>query len=193
MKRYLIGVVLLVAGAANAQTGIDPVYPAVTGNMNVRFIYENYQLFSEEVALSITKGAPGTLSHDSDRWLSYIAALEAYAVYWQSKNTLDWPVTHGKNYELDNPIDTECEFKSNQAACDLATLIANARDELVISASAHDMPMHLLPADLARQQSYWNAMRDFITTFMLVVQPLDGPVTSAEESLGLTPGGTVSQ
>ena len=73
-------------------------------------------------------------------------------------------------------------------ACDLGTLIINARDELTVSASAKDLPMHLLPADLARQQSYWSTMRDFITTFMQVIQPLDEPVTAAEEALGLEPG-----
>jgi len=188
MRAIAIAALFLMSGFASAQTGIDPVYPAVTGNMNVRFIYERYQVFLEEIDKSITKGAPGTLSHDADRWLSYISGLEAYTDYWQAKNFIDWPVTHGKNYELANPLEPDCEFKSNQGACDLATLIVNARDEMVVSASAHDIPMHLLPADLLRQQSYWATMRDFIVTFMQVVQPLDEPVTAAEESLGTEPG-----
>lgn len=196
MKRFFVAICSIAfviglsvfASSSRASTGIEPVYPIQTGNLNVRFVYEQYQVFLEEVAHSITSGAPATLSHDADRWLSYISALRAYTTYWQGKLFLDWPVTHGKNYELGSPLEPTCTFKSNQAACDLATLVINARDELVVSATAKDLPMHFLPQDLARQQSYWTSMEDFINEFMLVVQPLDEPVTAAEEALGLEPG-----
>lgn len=189
MKKYLIGMSLLAASSvAIASEGLEPVYPAQTGNLNVRYVFEQYQIMLEEVSLSVSHGAAGTVSHDADRWKSYINGLQSYTTYWQSKAIIDWPVTHGRTYALDNPVSVSCEFKSNQAVCDLAALIVSAREELVVSASAKDLPMHMLPADLTRQQSYWTAMIDFIDQFMLVVQPLDEPVTSAEEALGLTPG-----
>jgi len=170
--------------------GIEPIYPMQTGNLNVRYIYEQYQVMLEEIGLSVSQGAAGTVSHDADRWKSYITGLVSYTAYWQSKAMIDWPVTHGRTYELDGPIDVGCDFKSNQAVCDLSALVISARDEIVVSASAKDIPMHMLPADLTRQQAYWGAMVDFIDQFMLVVQPLDEPITSAQEALGLPLGGT---
>lgn len=182
-----LGAVTLMAMSFGAQA-VEPTYPMMTGNLNVRYVYEQYQVVLDEISNSVSQGAAGTLSHDADRWKSYIAALKSYTDYWQSVAMIDWPVTHGKDYQLDDPISVTCEFKSNQSVCDLGSLIVNARDELVVSASAKDIPMHMLPADLARQQSYWSTITQYIDQFMLVVQPLDEPVTAAKEALGMDPG-----
>jgi hypothetical protein len=141
----------------------------------------------------VTHGTVGTVSHDADRWKSYINGLAAYTGYWQSKAMADWPVTHGRTYSLDDPLTVACDFKSNLGSCDLADLVINARNELVVSASSTGLPMHLFPDDLRRQQDAWTMMTDFIDQYMLVVQPLDEPVTAAEEALGITPADSTGQ
>lgn len=186
MKNIILGAVLAVASFS--ALAIDPTYPVESKNMNVRTIYERYQMMLEEIGNSVTHGTIGTSPHDATRWKSYLAGLASYMTYWQGENIADWPVTHGRRYQLGDPLTVSCSFKDNLASCDLIDIVSNARDELVVSASSTGMPMHLLPDDLRRQQDAWSMMTGFIDQYMLVVQPLDEPVTSAQEALGLDPG-----
>jgi len=167
----------------------QPTYPVVTSNMQVRSLYESYQQMLEEINNSLSKSTIGTLEADAGRWLSYVSSARSYSEYFQSIAMLDLPVTKGRLYELKNPIYPDLKFKENVAVQDLIDIVVGARDELVVSASA-GIPMHLFPADLERQQSYWDAMQGLIEKYLLVVQPLDQPVTSAMENLGLDPGAT---
>lgn len=189
MKKYLFVVALSAAIAlpALAAPGIEPIYPIGTSNRNVWFLFQQYQIMMEEIDRSVTKDNMGTLPQDAARWLSYIDGMRKYTDYWQSQAYLDLPVTHGRSWELGDPLNPACDFKDNIAACDLMAMVADSRDELALSGSG-DLPMHLSFADLMRQQQYWSAMEGFITQFMQVVQPLDEPVTNAEERLGLKPG-----
>ena len=171
-----------------AKSGVEPVYPIATKNRNIANLYHQYQIFLEEMALSLTRETVGTLPQDAERWKSYIDSMRSYISFWQTQLFLDLPVTHGRAWELTEPLPVRCEFKDNVAVCDLQALVVDARDELALSASS-TLPMHLLPADLQRQTEYWNAMEGFIDQFMLIVQPLDEPATAAEELLGLEPGG----
>lgn len=171
---------------AQQSKGIDPDYPTMVSNQNVWYTFQQYQIWLEEIDKSISKKNAGTLSHDAERWRTYINSLRGYWVYWQSQSFSDYPVTHGRDWDLTEPLDVRCEFKDNIAACELMALVINARDELALSASA-GLPMHAYPADYQRQQSYWVSMEGYID-FMLANSPLDEPVTSAEENLGLKPG-----
>lgn len=174
------------AMAAPTPAGIDPVYPTTVSNQNIWKMYSDYQLMLEEMDKSLTKSNAGMLTHDATRWLAYINHLRAYTVYWQGHAFLDLPVTHGRNWDISDALNPPCNFKDNTSACELMALVIGARDELVLSASG-ELPMHLYPADLSRQQGLWDAMEGYIA-FMLANSPLDQPVTAAEESLGLTPG-----
>lgn len=187
-KLPLMLAALLLAGGAMSQEvrGIDPNYPTTVANQNVWKMYSDYQIMLEEMDKSVTKQNAGTLTHDAARWQSYIDAMRLYVAYWQSQQFLDLPVTHGRNWDISDPLNPPCEFKDNTATCELMALVVSARDELVLSSSA-GLPVHLYPSDLARQQSYWAAMEGYIQ-FMLANSPLDEPVTAAEENLGLKPG-----
>lgn len=166
--------------------GIDPVFPTTVSNSNVWKIYHDYQVMIEEIDKSVTKGNAGTLSHDATRWRAYLNGFRAYTAYWQTQAFLDMPVSHGRNWDIADPLNPPCEFKDNTAACELMALVVTARDELILSASA-ELPMHLYGQDLTRQQSYWDAMEGYIG-FMETNTPMDEPITAAEENLGLKPG-----
>lgn len=193
MKKLLHSAVLAAAIStplmplqSSAATGIDPVYPTIISNMNIWHAYTQYQIMLEEIARSISKKNPGLLSHDAVRWESYINAIRSEFDYWQSTAFIDFPVTHGRDWELVGPLDLTCDFKDAPSVCQLMALVVNARDELALSTSA-ELPMHLYPADRARQDQYWNAMLGYIT-YLQTSGPLDEPVTAAEERLGLVPG-----
>ena len=166
--------------------GIDPSYPTVVSNSNVWNLYHQYQVAIEEVDKSLSKNNAGMLTHDATRWQAYIDNWRAYTAYMQSQSFLDMPVTHGRNWDISDPLNPPCEFKDNVNACEYMSLLVTARDELILSASA-ELPMHLYPADLTRQQALWTAMEGFLV-FMMNNSPLDEPVTAAEENLGLKPG-----
>ena len=121
--------------------GIDPNYPTTVKNQNIWKLYTDYQMMLEEIDKSVTKKNAGMLSHDAVRWQSYIAGFRAYTGYWQGKAFLDMPVTHGRNWDISDPLDLSCDFKDNTAACELMALLVSARDELVLSASA-ELPLH---------------------------------------------------
>ena len=182
------GMMLLSGNALSAPTtqGIDPDYPATISNQNIWYTYQQYQVMLEEIDKSISKKNAGTLTHDATRWKSYIASLRSYWTYWQSQSFADYPVTHGRNWNLTAPLELTCDFKDNISSCEMMALIINARDELALSASA-ELPMHSYPADMTRQESFWASMEGYID-FMLSNNPLDEPVTAAEENLGLKPG-----
>ena len=184
----IIAAVMAMPGLTLAQEarGIDPNYPTMVSNQNIWYTYQQYQVMLEEIDKSISKGNAGTLSHDADRWNSYLASLRNYWTYWQSQSFTDYPVTHGRDWEVSGPLPLTCDFKDNISTCELMALVINARDELVLSASA-ELPMHAYPSDMSRQETYWSSMEGYIS-FMQMNNPLDEPVTAAEENLGLQPG-----
>lgn len=183
----LMAAMLLLPGAMAQDTkGLDPTYPTRVSNQNVWKMYSDYQIILEEIDKSVTKQNAGTLSHDAVRWQGYIAGMRSYVAYWQTQQFLDLPVTHGRDWDVSDPLNPPCTFKDNTATCELMALVVSARDELVLSSSA-GIPVHLYPADLARQEQYWQAMEGYIT-YMQQNSPLDEPVTAAEENLGLKPG-----
>ena len=187
MKRLtvLLSALMLLSVSFGAMA-IEPVYPAATKNSNLWWIYQKYQNMIEEIDRSLTKSTAGALSHDATRWRTYISEISNYVVYWQSQAYLDYPVTFGKDWTVGDPLSPDCDFKSNLSACELMALVANARDELVTSASAN-IPLHLYPADLTRQESYWSAMLGYID-FIESMGTIDEPVTAAEANLGMKPG-----
>ena len=160
-------------------------YPVTTNNLNIRSLYESYQQMLTEIDNSLSKGTIGTGRADAGRWLSYIASIQSYLDYYQSLSPIDWPVTKGRDYELKDPLYPDYEFKENTGVQDLIDMVVNARDELVTSASS-ELPMILYPADIERQNKYLESMRAFINGFLLAVQPLDQPITSAQEQLDLS-------
>ena len=176
----------VMAQQAPTARGINPDYPAMISNQNVWNLYQQYQYMIEEIDKSVTRGNAGLLSHDAARWLSYINGMRAYVGYWASQSFIDFPVTHGRDWNLTGPLNPACDFKSNLAACEMMALAVGARDELALSASAN-LPIHLYPADAQRQEDYWKAMEGYIG-YMAANSPLDQPVTAAEERLGLKPG-----
>lgn len=188
MKTILFAVLLAipVMGFAQDTRGIDPNYPTIVSNQNIWKMYSDYQLMIEEMDKSLTKSNAGMLTHDATRWQTYIDHFRNYVAYWQGHAFLDLPVTHGRDWDITNPLNPPCDFKDNTSACELMALVIGARDELILSASA-ELPMHLYPADLARQHMYWAAAEGYIG-FMTANSPLDQPVTAAEENLGLVPG-----
>ena len=191
MKKILFAVLLSVGVAAPvfAASGIDPTYPIATSNRNVWYLFQQYQVMLEEIDKSVTKDNMGTLPQDAARWVSYIDQMRNYTAYWQSVMYIDQPVTHGKAWELGDPLSPECTFKDNLSACDLMAMVGSSRDELALSGSG-DLPMHLSPGDLTRQQQYWDTMAGFINDFMMSPggHGTDEPITNAEERLGLNPG-----
>ena len=160
----------------------DLSYPVTSKNVNVRSMYESYQGMLAEIAGSLSKETVATSTADAVRWKSYIAGFRAYSDYYQSLTVVDWPVTKGRSYELAEPQYPVYAYKENTAVHDLMDMVVNARDELAVSAS-NDLPMMLLPADMIRQQSYWVMMEGLIDKYLLVIQPLDQPVTAAIENL----------
>lgn len=183
----LMAAMLLLPGAMAQDTkGLDPTYPTRVSNQNVWKMYADYQIMLEEMDKSVTKQNAGTLSHDAARWQAYISGMRSYVAYWQTQQFLDLPVTHGRDWDVSDPLNPPCTFKDNTSTCELMALVVSARDELVLSASA-GIPVHLYPADLTRQEQYWTAMEGYIT-YMQQNSPLDEPVTAAEENLGLKPG-----
>lgn len=192
IKKWLLVPMLVVSAllfgmSAIAQDrGIDPNYPTIVSNQNIWKMYSDYQLMLEEMDKSLTKSNAGLLTHDATRWQTYLLHFRNYTSYWQGHSFLDLPVTHGRDWDITDPLNPPCDFKDNTSACELMALIVGARDELVLSASS-ELPMHLYPADLLRQQTYWDAAEGYIN-FMTTNSPLDQPVTAAEENLGLVPG-----
>ena len=160
----------------------DFTYPVTTSNLNIRSLYEDYQQMLTEINNSLSKSTIGTAKADADRWLSYVEGVRSYLNYYQSVSPIDWPVTKGRTYGLKDPVYPEYKFKENTGVQDLIDLVVNARDELAISASS-GLPMGLYPADIDRQFTYLDAMEGFINKFLLVIQPLDQPITSAQEIL----------
>ena len=157
-------------------------YPVTSKNVNIRSMYESYQSMLVEITGSLSKETIATSTSDAERWKSYINGFRSYSDYYQSLSVVDWPVTKGRTYELAAPQYPVYVYKENTAVHDLIDMVVNARDELAVCAS-NDLPMMLLPADIARQQSYWSMMDGLIDKYLLVVQPLDQPVTSAIENL----------
>ena len=184
----LIAAIMAIPGTAMTQEvrGIDPNYPTQVSNQNIWYTYQQYQVMLEEIDKSISKSNAGTLTHDSTRWKSYLSSLRSYWAYWQSQSFSDYPVTHGRDWDVGDPLPLTCDFKDNISTCELMALVINARDELVLSASA-ELPMHAYPADMGRQEMYWKQMEGYVD-FMMANNPLDEPVTAAEENLGLQPG-----
>lgn len=190
MKRLLFAVLfsLVAVVPVGANGDISATYPVESANMNVRTLFEKHQNMVEEINLSVTRGSIATLSNDATRWLSYIADFKSYTTYIQGIAFLDWAVTHGRNYTLDNPLTTECTWTDNTPICDLLDMVKNARDEIALSTSSKKMPMHFALADMARWFGFWDGMESYIKDYLLVSQPLDKPVLAAEEALGLVPG-----
>ena len=157
-------------------------YPVTSKNVNIRSLYESYQGMLAEITGSLSKETIATSTADATRWKTYILGFRSYSDYYQGLTVVDWPVTKGRTYTLAEPQYPTYEYKENTGVHDLMDMVINARDELAVCAS-NDIPMMLLPADIARQQSYWVMMEGLIDKYLLVIQPLDQPVTAAAENL----------
>ena len=162
----------------------EPSYPVSTKNMQIWHMFQGYQHWLVEIEASTSKKGPEATPPDIERWNQNIAAMNNIMDTFNKMPPPDWAATHGRRYELTDPIYPTYEFKENLGVQTFIDMVSNARDELALSDS-NDKPMHLTVHDEKRQRQYLTDMTTWITSFLEVTQPIDGPVTAALDALVL--------
>jgi hypothetical protein len=156
-------------------TTAKPAARQQTYNADVLGLTRRINRFIVEIALSQSSGVSLTTKDDVARSLSYVKAVREYLKWVISQPTLDLPKTSPSVIDLPaSPVIPDME---NESMFDICSLLARAREELVLSQSSR-LSSNLLPVDVLRLTAVLDKVSNFIATYVTVVDPLDLPESS---------------
>jgi len=146
-----------------------------TYNTDVFGFVRRINRFIEEVFKGQSSGVSKTSQFDVARAQSYIGALRGYLAWVLAQPELDLPETSSRAIAL--PASPKIPSIENESLYDLAVLLELARDELAHSQSSR-LSSNLIQFDAKRLEAILDKVDAFITSYILVIDPLDLPETS---------------
>jgi len=152
----------------------------VVYNHDIVGIQTRINRFISEVYSSVSNGTSQTSTFDQARLASYLDAIDAYIAWVIAQPQLDLPETSPRAYTLEaNPAVADIE---NEDLADVLRLLEIARDEVIQSQSARQAS-GLITFDITRLSAVVTKTRNFLTTYIAKVSPLDLPESSPQDPL----------